>query len=157
MAEPRNRKLNPRVHKLIVERVRRGAHASSAAKAIGIDGSTANRWLVRGDDPAETDPRYAKFARDVRQAEAEFEQETLDALMAIGNSPKHNGGPRALEFVLSRRHPEHWQERREVDLQVTTTDGRPAISLAQLVSLMTEPETVDALPAEQAELVHGDD
>jgi hypothetical protein len=113
--------------------------------------------MLRGDDESETDPRYAKFARDVRQAEAEHEQETLDALAAIGRDPKHNGGPRALEFVLSRRHPEHWQERREVDLQVTTTDDRPAISLTQLVTLMTEPETIDALPNDQAELVHGDD
>ena len=114
--------------------------------------------MLRGDDDSETDPRYAKFARDVRQAEAEHEQETLDALAAIGRDPKHNGGPRALEFVLSRRHPEHWQERRELAVAMTTTDGNPAISYEQFFALMAPEleagETVD--DDSQGELTDGD-
>jgi len=106
-----------------------------------------------GEDPADPDPdpECIRLAAGVREAEAQFEQSLVDSLIAIGRDPKHNGGPRALEFVLSRRFHDRWAERKELAVAMTTTDGNPPISLAQFRTLMTpelvaeNPETIDAL------------
>jgi hypothetical protein len=68
----------PQRQRNIVEAVRKGLTVSGAAGREGLDRSTVNGWVRRGED--EPDGPYGKFAAAVLQAKAEREGFLLDKL-----------------------------------------------------------------------------
>lgn len=84
---PRQTHLTAEVYEKIVASVRRGNYFSVACRAAGVSESTGKQWLAIGRGSTErsglleeTVSLFATFASDVEKAEAEFEQEQVEAI-----------------------------------------------------------------------------
>jgi hypothetical protein len=108
-------KLTPAVADAIVEAVRRGVPASTAARAAGISDATVLDWLEapitgRWRSGAEVSDaslaQLIEFRTRVEQAVAEFEQESIAAIAEAGRITGKSGVPewRALAW-LHNNHP----------------------------------------------------
>ena len=96
-------KLTRRCHARICKSLRLGNSRAVAAMTGGVTLKTLNRWLTRGDDPEETDPRYARFMTAVTFAELTAEATITQHLMTAAEK-----NWRAAAWYLERRHPERW-------------------------------------------------
>jgi hypothetical protein len=110
----RTPKLTPAVQARIVELVAAGNYFAVACRAAGISQETGNEWMARGEgrhhDRGDPDGRHARFARSVREAEAEAERYAVEAL--------RNGFDkdfRAAVEYLKRKHPDRWREQTTVE------------------------------------------
>jgi transposase len=118
-------KLNPAVANAICTNLASGASIEASAEAAGITRATVHNWLKRGraeDAPDE----FAQFAADVTEAQAVAEVH----LVRIMRQAASDGGPgdwRAAAWLLARRHPERWSEKRQ--LEVSTAE-RPSSTQA---------------------------
>ena len=114
MARPS--KLTPVVRERIVQAIRAGNYAESAARAAGIAASTYYRWMERGE--RESAGAFREFAEAVRLAEAEAE---VHAVAIIRRAMGEDW--RAALAYLERRYPGRW--RRHTSTEVTGPDGGP--------------------------------
>jgi len=87
-----------------------------AAESERVPASTVCDWVERGD---QGDPRYAEFAIDVMQAEAQAAC-TLSARTLGGKS-----GAGSAAWMLERRFPKHFGRREK--LKVTGIDYAPMV------------------------------
>lgn len=88
-------------HREIVLLTRLGFPKAHAARAVGIDVSTLDDWLRKGESPRS---QYHQLHVDFRQAEAGLEQ---TALVAINKQIQDGDGKLALDF-LQKRFPKEW-------------------------------------------------
>ena len=111
-------KLSPELTNAICTNLATGASIEASAEAAGICRATVFNWLKRGraeDAPA----AFAQFAADVTEAQAVAEVH----LVRIMRQAATDGGPgdwRAAAWLLARRHPERWSEKRQ--LEVSTAE-----------------------------------
>lgn len=134
-----SRKLTPKVRDEIVESVRAGCFARTAALAAGIAEKTFYAWRNRGEaapcdeggEPLDPNERpYVAFARMVRQAEAEAEAR---AVKIIANSAM-DGTWQSAAWYLERKHPERWAQRTMAKVEANVTAGVTLEDLAKLRS-----------------------
>ncbi len=137
----RRTKLTPAVFSAVVEAVRAGSYLQAAAGAGGVSANTVGEWIRRGEsrenNGRESTPLYAKFAKALREAEAEAERRAVsilsENLMGYSAQTKEvsevvdNAGnvtgrrskitertirdPRSAIEFLRRRFPERWGDR----------------------------------------------
>ncbi len=116
MARPT--KLTPTVHKAIVESVRKGNYAGTAAEAAGIHKRTFFRWMARGeehtpepDEHGEMDESkipvgeagFVLLCHDVMRASAEAEAKVVGIVLDAAPTDWRAG----TEW-LRRKHKERW-------------------------------------------------
>jgi transposase len=118
MARPS--KLSPEVEQRILNALRAGNYASTAASYAGIHPATYYRWLERGDPSGHrrADLPYRKFAERVQQASAEAEIRDVTRISKAAETDW-----RAAGWRLSHRHPERWG-RRTHDRQDTSQPNK---------------------------------
>lgn len=100
MAKPN--KLTPERHAKVLECTRFGMPLSHAASYAGVDVSTVERWVVKGERGGR-EP-YKTFARDLRHAQGE---DMYRSLLVIAQAEKA-GDWKAAAWKLSRRYPKHF-------------------------------------------------
>lgn len=126
---------------LLIDAIRAGNFFSTACQIAGVSTSTFNDWMQRGGDAAseskyvEDDPvePYKSFARDVRLAEAEGEQNLLADIRAAGKVDW-----KANAWILARRHKDAWGEQKG-PIQIGTSGN---------VSIMLPSNSRDSSPDE---------
>lgn len=114
-------KLTPERQERIVLAVSAGSYPEVAARANGVDASTFYRWMARGDDPVERDPRYRVFREAVKEAEARAE------VVAIGRIQQAAAGGTwtASAWYLERKYPDRWGRKDQIRQEVSGPGGGP--------------------------------
>ena len=109
----------------LLELLRRGNFASTAAKAVGISESTYYDWLRRGKE--EPEGIYHDFFLAVEQAEAMVEIDTVELLHM------HFDKPALLKFYITHRFP-NWRQRTPVQPEAAAAiePTTPAYDLSRL-------------------------
>ncbi len=135
----RHTKLTSDVFGAVIEAVRAGNYLHAAAGAGGVSVDTVGEWIRRGEgrDKRASSPLYARFARALREAEAEAERRAVSVLSenlfgysaqtkevseAVDNAGNVIGrhskviertirDPRSAIEFLRRRFPERWGDR----------------------------------------------
>lgn len=96
--------LTPERQDKITALIKAGVPNATAAEASGTSETAFYRWMERGDDPEETDPRYREFREAVIRARAEAEA----AMVANIRLHARNGDWKADAWLLERSRPERW-------------------------------------------------
>lgn len=84
---PRKTRLNQDLFDRIVESVRKGNYVKVACQANGVPEKVGSEWLMRGEGTHGSRPGasiFARFARAIRTAQADAEQEALEAIREAG-------------------------------------------------------------------------
>jgi len=105
-------KLNPEVQERICQMVAQGVPLETAARAGGVTYQTLHNWMKRG---ADGDAPYASFRTEVEQAKA-ISEANLIALMRQAAVEGSAGEWRAAAWLLARRFPERWSEKRQLEV-----------------------------------------
>ena len=117
----------------IVEAIRRGAFAETAARAAGIDYRTYRRWYVDGEDKA--DPAtgevvrapepYRQFRQAMEAAEAALEEEASNIAYqgAVAQSSARSPSPAGMLAFMARRFRRRWADTQQVE--VSGPEGAP--------------------------------
>lgn len=100
--------LTPERRDKIVQVIRTGSYQQIAAAAAGISTTTFYRWMERGADPNETDPRYAEFRDAVETAKAEAEAALVATIRAAAPT-----NWQAAAWILERTRPDRYTRRVE--------------------------------------------
>jgi hypothetical protein len=114
----RNSKLSPAITNAICTNIALGVSIEASAEAAGISRATAFNWLKKGR-AENASSEFAQFAADVTEAQAVAEVH----LVRIIRQAATDGGPgdaRWAAWLLARRHPERWSEKRQ--LEVSTAE-----------------------------------
>jgi hypothetical protein len=135
MARPT--KLTAKVQRQIVESIRSGSYAETAARSAGVSRRTYQRWLERGESDAAADRPFRAFRAQVRKAEADAE---LRAVNVIRDAMPNDW--RAAMTYLERRYPERWRRREHVD--VASDDAAEIRRQIEEMKELDDPEVVRA-------------
>tara|TARA_S200002703_G_scaffold6027_1_gene6744 strand:+ start:450 stop:881 length:432 start_codon:yes stop_codon:yes gene_type:complete len=107
MARPS--KLTAEVQSVIVAALEGGNSRASAAAVAGINVSTLQRWMRRGERAeGRTDRKFREFCMAIKKAEATCERRCLDLISSAAEA----GRWQAAAWILERRWPESWGRRR---------------------------------------------
>jgi hypothetical protein len=118
-----------RLHRVIVENVRKGHPKTIAFREVGIHPDTVWRWLEQGRIDPKRYPQYVQLAEDLDQAKALADADALDRIQAAAKSdPKHWT---ADAWYLERTSPQHFSKRDKVDVEIDAP--RPLVQFNQLV------------------------
>ena len=98
--------LTPRVRKVIIAAIDKGASYRLAALAAGVSPDALGNWRRLG---AEGDARYAGFVRDLGKAEAKAAERWLAQI----NAAAARGTWTAAAWLLERRHRDEYAQRTE--------------------------------------------
>ena len=137
----RKSSLTPARHAKIVKAVAEGAWPTVAAALAAVPERTFQRWMERGENAAETDPRYALLVADVRKAEAEYEHALTREIDRQGRIAL-NGSWRALESTRRARFPDRWKEKTAVEVSSGNDAGLPI--LVQIARAQARSDAVQA-------------
>jgi len=105
-------KLNADVQERICQMVAQGVPLETAARAGGVTYQTLHNWMKRG---ADGEAPYASFRTEVEQAKA-LSEANLIALMRQAAVEGSAGEWRAAAWLLARRFPERWSEKRQLEV-----------------------------------------
>ena len=119
----RNSKLTPETHTKIIGAIKAGNYLETAAAYAGIDQGTLHRWLNRGQDETETDPRYSEFREAVQNARAEAEARNVALIQRAANE----GTWQAAAWYLERTASIRWGRRAALEV---TGEGGGAVQIA---------------------------
>jgi hypothetical protein len=158
MAPAPNGKLTKANHAVLVKAIRKGAYRGQAAALARVSRRSLNRWLQEGGDESDREvpfakARYRALYEDVMIAEAEFEQECLDAISAAGKASPQNWT--ALAWRLERKYPERYGQRQQLQIEgdaplvnINVLGNGAALSLAnQLLESLAAPPPMLELPS----------
>ncbi len=117
----------------ICARLVEGVSLEAASEAAGIHRKTLYNWLKRAQE-ADASELHLQLADEVREAQALAEAHLVTVMRraAIEGS---SGDWRAAAWLLARRHPDRWSEKREIQIsQEQKSDGTKEVlsMLAQL-------------------------
>lgn len=90
-------RLNPVIHRRIVELIAEGNYFTTACRAVGIDPEVADDWLTYGKK-GHSDPVYYEFYRDVTAARIVAERNAVKQIMGASQ----NGDWKAGAWWLAR-------------------------------------------------------
>jgi hypothetical protein len=99
----RPEKLTAAVQARVVDAIRAGASREKAAQAAGIDRSTLQRYLARGQGPR-APVRFQKFGEAFKAAEVAAYLASVDSIRQAAD----RGDWRAAAFMLERRHSDEF-------------------------------------------------
>ena len=127
------------------ELLRKGLHRPHAAAQVGLTEATVAEWYAAG--ARDTKGIYREFHLGVNKAEADFAQGALEMLMARGAAD-----PKVVQWALSRRYPELYGRRDNVDPEKPEDRAAQQQATRQLLferleRLFPEPEIAPAAPA----------
>lgn len=135
---------------VLCEHLRDGSSMNAALMAAGISWSTHYEWMLKGADPKSRDKNripekyatepYLSYARAVRLAEAESERYLVKKIKKASDQDW-----RAASWLLSRRFPDDWGERKPADVGVEVDADAEHVSVKVY------------LPSNGRELVEEDD
>jgi len=108
----RHTKLTPETHNKIIGAIKAGNYLETAAQYAGIDQATLHRWLNRGADDNEPDPRYREFREAVQNARAEAEARNVALIQKAANE----GTWQAAAWYLERTAHARWGRRASVEV-----------------------------------------
>jgi transposase-like protein len=128
-------KLTPEVQESLVQMVRAGNYAETAAAYAGVDKTTLYDWLKRGraDRLADTESPHADFSHAVEKALAHAE---ITDVLHIGAAAADKAHWPAAAWRLERRDPKKWGRRDKLALTGGDEDDAP---LEVQVVLSTRP------------------
>jgi hypothetical protein len=119
-------KLTAEVQQQICEHLKAGLFRRAAAGLVGVDEQTVSRWYHRG--ASEQRGLYREFYVAVNRAEAEFMQGATETLQAAATTnPKH------VQWLLSRRFPELYGRRDNVDAKSPEDQAADTAALRELL------------------------
>ena len=101
-------KLTDEVQATIVAALEGGCTRSAAAGAAGIDPSTLQRWVRRGERADGRDKRFRLFCMAIKKAESMCDMRCLELI----NAAASEGRWQAAAWILERRWPQSWGRRR---------------------------------------------
>jgi transposase-like protein len=118
------RKYNEQVHQIIVDSMRNGNHASTAAHLAGINPTTLGDWVrpvrharERGETrDQQIYPEYWDLMEDMEKAEAEFEESMVGVVTQTALSGAPNTWQAAMT-ILERTRPERFGKRDALKIQ----------------------------------------
>lgn len=150
LIKKRNTKFTPERADKILTILRNHGFRGTAARAAGIDPNTLSNWLALGEDrivvgkdgkPAVRKARaqFIKFRQDVENAESASETELVKDIVETESW-------KAKAFILSRRYPDRWQERRAVEVSGPGGDPLPTAAAAPVVNVIVAGTAGDAVP-----------
>jgi len=113
----RHTKLTPETHNKIIQALKAGNYLETAAQYANIDQATVHRWLNRGADETEPDPRYREFREAVQNARAEAEARNVALIQKAANE----GTWQAAAWFLERTAHSRWG--RKASLEVSGEGG----------------------------------
>nr|WP_217442844.1 hypothetical protein [Myxococcus sp. CA033] len=120
--------------------MRSGLFRRAASGLVGVDEQTLSRWYHRGA----SEPRglYREFFVAVNRAEAEFMQGATETLQAASTTnPKH------VQWLLSRRFPELYGRRDNVEAKSPEDQSADTAALRELLIDRLGKFLPDELPA----------
>ncbi|WP_338865542.1 hypothetical protein [Myxococcus stipitatus] len=119
-------KLTPELQAEICGHLERGLFRRAVAGLVGINEQTLSRWFHRGAN--EKRGAYRDFHLAVSASEAKFMQSATDMLMsAASHNPKH------VQWLLSRRFPELYGRRDNVEVQAPEDKAADERALRELL------------------------
>jgi hypothetical protein len=124
MARPT--KLTPELRDTVCEHLKSGLFRRAAAGLVGIDEHTLSRWYHRG--ASEQRGLYREFYVAVNRAEAEFMQGATETLQAASTT-----NPRHVQWLLSRRFPELYGRRDNVEAKSPEDQAADTAALRELL------------------------
>jgi len=142
-------KLEPSIANAICSNIALGVSIEAAAEAAGISRGTFYNWLKVGGKEGAA-PEFAQFAADVIEAQAIAELH----LVRIMRQAATEGGPgdwRAAAWLLARRHPDRWSEKRQ--LEVSSAE-RPSSTQA-VAAMFAQVQAHLGMDGEQDEIIPG--
>ena len=117
----------------ICSRLVKGLSVEAASEAAGIHRNTLYNWLKKAQE-ADASELHLRLVDEVREAQA-LAEETLVDVMRRAALEGSSGDWRAAAWLLARRHPDRWSEKREIQIsQEQKSDGTKEVlsMLAQL-------------------------
>ncbi len=126
-------KLSEEIIETICARLVEGVSVEAASEAAGVHRSTFYYWLKRASEEGASE-LHLKLAREVCEAQALAEAH-LVGIMRRAALEGSSGDWRAAAWLLARRHPDRWSEKREIQIsQEQKSDGTKEVlsMLAQL-------------------------
>ncbi|MBZ4336438.1 hypothetical protein [Corallococcus sp. AS-1-12] len=149
MARPT--KLTPEIQAAICAHLERGLFRRAVAALVGVDDQTLSRWFHRG--AGEERGLYRDFFLAVSAAEARFMQSSTEMLLATAaNNPRH------VQWLLSRRFPELYGRRDNVEEKAPEDRAADEVALRELLMERLGrflPDAPEAMP--DASSAGGDD
>jgi len=112
----------PENRERIIELVRAGNGATTAAKAVGVIPSTLYKWVSVGmeDIANEKESDYADFAIELRRADAAFETSIYEVLV---NASQESGKEYMIQWILERKYPERFSLKKKQDMNLNVKQG----------------------------------
>ncbi|MCP3163323.1 hypothetical protein [Myxococcus qinghaiensis] len=124
MARPT--KLTPELQADICAHLERGLFRRAVAGLVGVEEHTLSRWYHRG--AGEQRGLYRDFFLSVNEAEAKFMAGATDMLQAAAS---HN--PKHVQWLLSRRFPDLYGRRDNVEVQAPEDKAADEKALRELL------------------------
>ncbi|MBI05356.1 MAG: hypothetical protein CMM54_00075 [Rhodospirillaceae bacterium] len=110
MARPT--KLTDERREAICRMIVEGVPLKTAARAAGVTYNTLRNWMQRGE---KGDEPYALFKEEVEEAQAVCEAQLVGIIKSA--AVQESGGEwRAALALLSRKFPERWSEKRQLEV-----------------------------------------
>ena len=123
-------KLNQEITDLICGALVRGASMQAAAAEASIGYSTLKRWLSKGRAEDAEEP-YLSFYAEVEEASNRSEIHLLEKIRSAEDW-------RASAWILSRRFPDRWSEKRSVEVSTNDRPDGAAMVASMLSQLRAE-------------------
>ena len=109
----------PEIEEKFIDLLRKGNYRSVAARACGLNPSTVNNWIKRGDgrdrNGSPPDGDLVRFARRALEAEALAETDVVENIIDASEKDGNVG----LKF-LGRRYMKRWGEKTEATVTVVS-------------------------------------
>jgi transposase len=128
----RRPKLNQEITDRICGALVRGASMQAAAAEASIGYSTLKRWLAKGREE-DAEELYSEFYAEVEEATNRSEIHLLEKIRAAEDW-------RASAWILSRRFPDRWSEKRSVEVSTNDRPDGAAMVASMLAQLREEHE-----------------
>jgi len=101
----------------MVEAIKNGNYASTAAEAAGIGKSTHYQWIEKGEQGLKP---YAEYAEAIKRAEAEAEMNAVKVIQAASRENWTAGA-----WYLERKFPDKWGRKDKLTQEISGKDGKP--------------------------------
>ena len=123
-------KLTPEATEAICSALIRGTSKEAAAAAASISLRTLNRWLSRAREEGAPE-ELVRFADEVEEAMNRSEIHLLEKIRSADDW-------RASAWILSRRFPDRWSEKRSVEVSTNDRPDGAAMVASMLSQLRAE-------------------
>jgi hypothetical protein len=107
-------KYTPKVHKIIVDTVKKGNSLRDAGLLAGLGKETLETWLYNAKTMPEKYPHFVKLAADIDQARAERRIKAVENIVTVGDS-QQAGTWQANAWFLERTDPENWGRKDKIE------------------------------------------